>query len=52
MALSMEDPQRLQLDIRKTETEHRRQRQAIFSMEDEIEARRNAISLFPAVEGT
>ena len=37
MALSMEDAQRLQQDIRKTETEQRRQRQDIFAVEDEIE---------------
>jgi hypothetical protein len=36
MALSMEDAQRLQRDIRKTETEPRRQRQDIFAVEDEI----------------
>ncbi len=43
MALSMEDAQRLQQDIRKTETEQRRQRQDIFTVEDEIEARRDAL---------
>lgn len=43
MALSMEDAQRLQQDIRKTETEQRRQRQEIFAVEDEIEARRDAL---------
>ena len=43
MALSMEDAQRLQQDIRKTETEQRRQRQDIFAVEDEIEARRDAL---------
>jgi 3-oxoacyl-(acyl-carrier-protein) synthase len=43
MALSMEDAQRLQQDIRKTETEQRRQRQDIFALEDEIEARRDAL---------
>jgi len=42
-ALSMEDAQRLQQDIRKTETEQRRQRQDIFAVEDEIEARRDAL---------
>ena len=39
----MEDAQRLQQDIRKTETEQRRQRQDIFAVEDEIEARRDAL---------
>ena len=34
---------RLQQDIRKTETEQRRQRQDIFAVEDEIEARRDAL---------
>ena len=43
MALSMKDAQRLQQDIRKTETEQRRQRQDIFAVEDEIEARRDAL---------
>ena len=43
MALSMEDAQRLQQDIRETETEQRRQRQDIFAVEDEIEARRDAL---------
>lgn len=43
MALSMEDAQRLQQDIRKTEAEQRRQRQDIFAVEDEIEARRDAL---------
>ena len=43
MALSMEDAQRLQQDIRKIETEHRRQRLEIFAVEDEIEARRDAL---------
>lgn len=43
MALSMEDAQRLQQDIRKTETEQRRQRQDIFAVEDEVEARRDAL---------
>lgn len=38
MALSMEDAQRLQQDIRKTETEQRHLRQDIFAVEDEIEA--------------
>ena len=42
-ALGMEDAQRLQQDIRKTETEQRRQRQDIFAVEDEIEARRDAL---------
>lgn len=43
MALSMEDAQRLQQDIRKTEAEQRRQRQEIFAVEDEIDARRDAL---------
>ena len=43
MALSMEDAQRLQQDIRKTETEQQRQRQDIFAVEDEIDARRDAL---------
>jgi hypothetical protein len=43
MAQSMEDAQRLQQDIRKTEAEQRRQRQDIFAVEDEIEARRDAL---------
>ena len=43
MAFSMEDAQRLQQDIRRTETEQRRQRQDIFAVEDEIEARRDAL---------
>ena len=43
VALSMEDAQRLQRDICKTETEQRRQRQDIFAVEDEIEARRDAL---------
>jgi hypothetical protein len=43
MALSMEDAERLQRDISKTETEQRRQRQEIFAVEDEIEARRDAL---------
>ena len=43
MALSMEDAQRLQQDIRKFEAEQRRQRQDIFAVEDETEARRNAL---------
>ena len=43
MALSMEDAQRLQQDIRETETEQRRQRQDIFAVEDEIEAPRDAL---------
>jgi|GEM_PF-6656259 len=43
MALSMEDVQRLQHDIRKTETEQRRQRQDIFAVEDEIGARCDAL---------
>lgn len=42
MALRMEDAQRLQQDIRKTEAEQRRQRQEIFAVEDEIDARRDA----------
>lgn len=43
LALSMEDAQRLQQDIRKTEAEQRRQRQEIFAVEDEIDARRDAL---------
>lgn len=43
MALSMEDAQRLQQDIRKPEAEQRRQRQDIFAVEVEIEARRDAL---------
>jgi 3-oxoacyl-(acyl-carrier-protein) synthase len=43
MALSMEDAERLPQDIRKTKTEQRRQRQDIFAVEDEIEARRDAL---------
>ena len=43
MALSMEDAQRHQQDIRKAETEQRRQRQEIFAVEDEIEARHDAL---------
>ena len=43
MALCMEDAQRLQQDIRKTEAEQRRQRQDIFAAEDEIEVRRDAL---------
>ncbi len=43
MAFSMEDAQRLQQDIRRTETDQRRQRQDIFAVGDEIEARRDAL---------
>lgn len=43
MALSMEGAQRLQQDIRKTEAEQRRRRQDICAVEDEIEARRDAL---------
>jgi hypothetical protein len=43
MALGMEDAQRLQQDFRKPETEQPCQRQDIFAVEDEIEARRNAL---------
>ena len=43
MALSMEDAERLQRDIGRTESEQRRQRQEIFAVEDEIEARRDAL---------
>jgi hypothetical protein len=43
LALSMEDAQRLQQDIRKTEAEQRRQRQEIFAVEDEIDTRRDAL---------
>jgi hypothetical protein len=39
----MEESERLQQDIRKTESEQRRQRQEIFTVEDEIEARRDAL---------
>jgi hypothetical protein len=35
--------QRLQQDIRKTETEQRRQRQEIFAVEGGLEARRDAL---------
>ena len=43
MAMSMDEAQRVQQDIRKTETEQRRQRQEIFAVEDEIEAKRDAL---------
>lgn len=43
MAMSMDESQRVQQDIRKTETEQRRQRQEIFTVEDEIEAKRDAL---------
>lgn len=43
MALSMEDAERRQQDICKAETVHRRQRQEIFAVEDEIEAPRDAL---------
>lgn len=42
-AQSMDEARRLQDDIRKVEGEQRRQRQEIFSVEDEIEARRDAL---------
>jgi len=43
VAQSMDEARRLQDDIRKVEGEQRRQRQEIFSVEDEIEARRDAL---------
>lgn len=43
VAQSMEEAKRLQDDIRKVEGEQRRQRQEIFTVEDEIEARRDAL---------
>ena len=42
-AQSMDEARRLQDDIRKVEGEQRRQRQEIFAVEDEIEARRDAL---------
>lgn len=42
-AQSMDKARRLQDDIRKAEGEQRRQRQEIFAVEDEIEARRDAL---------
>lgn len=43
MAMSMDEAQRVQQEIRKTESEQRRQRQEIFAVEDEIEAKRDAL---------
>jgi hypothetical protein len=43
VAQSMEEAKRLQDDIRRVEGEQRRQRQDIFTVEDEIEARRDAL---------
>lgn len=42
-AQSMDEARRLQDDIRKVEGEQRRQRQEIFAVEYEIEARRDAL---------
>ena len=43
LALSMDEAKRLQDETRKVESEQRRQRQEIFAVEDEIEARRDAL---------
>lgn len=48
IAQSMDEAKRLQDDIKKVETEQRRQRQEIFAVEDEIEERRD--SLIEALE--
>ena len=41
--MSMEEARRLQEETRKVEGEQRRQRQAIFEVEDDIEAKRDAL---------
>lgn len=43
LAVSMDEARRLQDEIRKVEGDQRRQRQDIFAVEDEIEARRDAL---------
>ncbi len=42
-AMSMDEARRLQEETRKVEAEQRRQRQAIFEVEDDIEAKRDAL---------
>lgn len=42
-AMSMDETRRLQEETRKVEGEQRRQRQAIFEVEDDIEAKRDAL---------
>lgn len=43
IAMSMDEARRLQEETRKVEAEQRRQRQAIFEVEDDIEAKRDAL---------
>ncbi len=43
VAQSLDEAKRLQDEIRKVEGDQRRQRQEIFNVEDEIEARRDAL---------
>lgn len=41
--MSIDEARRLQEETRKVEAEQRRQRQAIFEVEDDIEAKRDAL---------